>query len=407
MITATPKYKYNSMYLPFLFELTVNTVDMAYAKVFVKFQGAIVDTMLVPPYQEFGASTVFLVDVQRTLQLRKGTPSDGKISVFPSYNFTPTILPYQQTNTECYEFVSIDVEYYQFQNGLPVLTGTDVSEEYTALLGVRQIEEPENFEAFELSSSQTGKFLTRRASDISGVSTKLTRSQSLYLSFIDAVGINQFQIIALDAQGVPIYTATNVVIGLQEGQKTIGVGLPQLGYPSWTSGTFDPTDKNIKTLLFSVGSVGFFPFSNVQIFDIVDDCKDGLEVLWLNDLGGGESYVFRTETIKEISSKGSFARSPLTENPLVVRRSDSKGRFKFNNTETKVQYKCVSDFLNEVEAEYIKSLLYSMTVYAVIDTEFYQLQVEDGGFIESDNNDFKTQLEITFTRSVDQYSMIR
>ena len=37
LIRRTPKYKYNSMYLPFLFELTVNTVDMAYAKVFVKF----------------------------------------------------------------------------------------------------------------------------------------------------------------------------------------------------------------------------------------------------------------------------------------------------------------------------------------------------------------------------------
>ena len=48
-----------------------------------------------------------------------------------------------------------------------------------------------------------------------------------------------------------------------------------------------------------------------------------------------------------------------------------------------------------------------MEVYAVIDGDFYSLQVEDGSFIEDNNNDFKTQLEITFTMSVDQYSMIR
>ncbi|MCP4521689.1 MAG: hypothetical protein GY827_08390 [Cytophagales bacterium] len=406
MIVATPKYDYNSAYLPFLFELVFNGINMAYAQISVFIDGNFEETKFVAPRSSTNTTTSFTVDLQTSLQLRMGTPQFGISNVFPTFPVTPTQFPYQVVNDNNFKDVRIIVSYYQFQNNIPALAGRDVSQTYKALVGTRQINEPEEYIGFITGSSLQGKFLSRRKFSPTET-TPITRSQSLYFSFIADPNINSFQVIALNKQGLPIYNAVGNFLSSAGDIKTLGVGLPQLDYPSWLSGSFDPTDPEIDKYSVVVGNGNFSAFSQFFLFQVVPDCKEGLEVHWLNELGGGESYVFRTETIETLSVKGNFARSPLSADPFDVRKTFEKGRFKFNNADAKIQYTCVSDFLQRDEAEFLKGLLYATEVYAVIDGAFYSLQVEDGDFVIDDNNDFKTQLEVTLTRSVDQYTLIR
>ena len=72
-----------------------------------------------------------------------------------------------------------------------------------------------------------------------------------------------------------------------------------------------------------------------------------------------------------------------------------------------MQYQCKSKNLDSNEAEYIKSLLYTVECYIEIDGTYYQAQVEDATFDVDINNKHFTVLEILLTRSVDQISMIR
>ena len=254
-----------------------------------------------------------------------GTPQTGQISVFPRFLTNPTTQPYQAINPECYKNVDIIIEYFQYQNGLPVKIETETSPLYKALLGVRQLGELDDFTEYIPAPAPRAKFLTRR-SDTNA--TKITKSQSLYLSFLSTREMNTFSVASFDKNNVLIDTAVGQITSPSGDQKTIGAGLPQLDYASWISGSFDPTNPNINSYIIEVGSGTFQPYTKRQSFLVVDDCKEGLEVQWLNDLGGGESYVFRTETIKELSSKGSFARSPLLVDPFGTRKTFDKGRFK-------------------------------------------------------------------------------
>ena len=414
MIIAQPNYTYNSAYLPVLWQSFVFFTDMAYAKVTVQLTGAAgsEELLFAPQFEAFGA-TYFLFDIQRTLQLKMGTPQRLKSAVFPRFNTAPASFGYTAAAVECYISTFLDIEYYQYQNGLPVLVDQDTTNQADILLGVRQIEEDDSFAEYITAPASDAKFLTRRSHERP---TNITRNQSLYLNYINNREITTFRLQGFDKNDNLIYSGVHPQLNTGALQQTWGVGLPQLATyipGAFLSGSFDATDPNIKRYTVEVGNGDesglnrFVPFTVAQQFNVVDGCKDALEVNWLNDLGGGESYVFRTETITEITGKGSFARQPLISDPNLPRPKHDRGRFKFNNTETLVQYKCKSDFLNKDEAEYIKSLLYTMELYQIKDFDFFSLQVEDTSFVEDDNNEFYTQLEITFTASIDKYSMIR
>ena len=101
----------------------------------------------------------------------------------------------------------------------------------------------------------------------------------------------------------------------------------------------------------------FTPKTETYWFNVECQKEDSLNIIWMNDLGGGESYTFQTDIVKELKTKGTFAKRSLPLGSGSIVNKFQTSRFKFQNNETTVQYKCVSQNLNEYEAEYIKSLI--------------------------------------------------
>jgi hypothetical protein len=237
--------------------------------------------------------------------------------------------------------------------------------------------------------------------------TDIKENQDLFFSFYTDGTIN-----CVEVQPVfnnTLFSASYADISnLNTLQCTVGVGIKNLeGLPYFTT-AFDGSNLDCYSVTLGNYNRGVFtPKTETYWFNVVCQKEDSLTVIWMNDLGGGESYTFQAEVVQTLTSKGTFAKRALPLRPSTIVNKFVTSRFKYNNTASLVQYKCQSQHLNQIEAEYIKSLLLTMECYINIGGFYYQAQIEDATFDVDINIQHYTILELTITRSIDEYSMIR
>ena len=410
-----PIYQINSIYRPVFYRSSIANTNLAYATVDVFLDGNLIANKLQPVARINGANSEFDIDISRDLQLALGTRFNDPVflntknSIFPI--FANVFL--KSENPENTGTTTITVTYYEYDaNNLPVVLSTESTQPRTVSIAARQPTDDPDLAQYRQDGVSIKEILTRRVFGVRSnptvsEKTDIKENQDLGFSFYTDGTIN-----CVEVQPVINTTLINPsyadISNLNTLQCTVGVGIKNLeGLPYFTT-AFDGTNVDHYSVTLGNYDRGTFtPKTETYWFNVVCQKEDSLTVIWMNDLGGGESYTFQSEVVQSLTSKGTFAKRAL---PLfsgnVVSKFDTS-RFKYNNTASLVQYKCQSQHLNQIEAEYIKSLLLTMECYINIDGFYYQAQIEDATFDVDINIQHYTILELTITRSIDEYSMIR
>ena len=410
-----PIYQINSIYRPVFYRSSIANTNLAYATVDVFLDGTLIASKLQPVARINGANSEFDIDISRDLQLALGTRFNDPVflntknSIFPIFANVALVAE----NPENTGTTTITVTYYEYDaNNLPVVLSTESTQPRTVSIAIRQATDNPDLDQYRQDGINPKDILTRRVKGNyfgpdSSDKTDIKEDQDLFFSFYTDGTINCVEVQAFYTNQPPqVYNAE--LLGLNDLQCTVGVGIKNLeGLPYFTT-AFDGNNVTKYSVTLGTYDRGVFTIKTATYwFNVVCQKEDSLTVIWMNDLGGGESYTFQSEVVQSLTSKGTFAKRAL---PLfsggVVSKFDTS-RFKYNNTASLVQYKCKSQHLNQIEAEYIKSLLLTMECYINIDGLYYQAQIEDATFDVDINIQHYTVLELTITRSIDEYSMIR
>lgn len=410
-----PIYQINSIYRPVFYRASIANTNLAYATVEVVLNGNTIANKLQPVARINGANSEFDIDISRDLQLALGTRFNDPVflntknSIFPIF----ANVAFFSENPENTGTVTITVTYYEYDaNNLPVVFSLEATQPRTVSIATRQITDDPDLVQYRQDGINIKEILTRRVfgirlDPINSNATDIKTDQDLFFSFYNDNTINSIEVQPIFNNSFlpPAYAD---ISNLNTLQCTAGVGIKNLENLNYFSGSFSGQNIHLYSVTLGTFDRGvFIPKTETYWFNVVCQKEDSLTVIWMNDLGGGESYTFQAEVVQSLTSKGTFAKRAL---PLfsggVVSKFDTS-RFKYNNTSSIVQYKCKSQHLNEFEAEYIKSLLLTMECYINIDGLYYQAQIEDATFDVDINNQHYTVLELIITRSIDEYSMIR
>ena len=421
-IISTPPFDINSIYRPVEYEFSIINSPFApitYAIIEVRISGFLIATKLQPPNRIQGTQALFNVDISKDLQRNLGTDYSDDAPDLPINTIFPTTFN-QSLVVDNFRNVRgdivLNITYYGLNvQNLPIEITTESTDPITASIAIRQITDDPSLDEYIQDGINLKKALTRRPGGIlqdpnASERTTLTETQDLSLSFYDDGSINTFQIDAKNKKtSVGLFYADLSALTQFAIQKTVSVGLQSLQGLNYLTTSFAGVEVDQYGITFGDfrNPNIFTPLTETYWFDIVCAKPDSLNVIWMNDLGGGESYTFQAEVIQTLKTKGTYAKNTLS--PLAGFSSIKflSSRFKQNNVENLVQYQCKSKNLDSNEAEYIKSLLYTVECYIEIDGKYYQAQVEDATFDVDINNKHFTVLEILLTRSVDQISMIR
>ena len=410
-----PQYQINSIYRPVFYRSSIVSTNLAYATVDVFLDGNLIASKLQPVARINGASSEFDIDISRDLQLALGTRfnstlfTDTKNSIFPLF----ANVVYRTENPENTGTTTITVTYYEYDaNNLPVVLSTESTQPRTVSIAVRQPTDDPDLAQYRQDGINPKEVLTRRAKGFyfgpdASPRTDIKENQDLFFSFYTDGTINCVEVQAFYTTQPPqVYNAE--LLGLNDLQCTVGVGIKNLEGLPYFATAFDGDNVTHYSVTFGTYDRGTFTIkTDTYWFNVVCQKEDSLSIIWMNDLGGGESYTFQAEVVQTLTAKGTFAKRALPLYTTTLVNKFETSRFKYNNTSSLVQYKCQSQHLNQIEAEYIKSLLLTMECYIDIDGFYYQAQIEDATFDVDINIQHYTILELTITRSIDEYSMIR
>ncbi len=413
MILFSPPYSRNSIYRPVTWYFSFQAANLIYAEVRLVSGGQLVAVNQVRPVQtDFTNTSFFLYDASKLLQSKIGIQPATKTNIFP----TPLDGFYEINNATITESANLLITYYALgPDNTPVVVGGESTGAAICVNSCVQIGELESLEEYVLGIGFIlKKILTRRppgSPNRFDTYQKIKNYQTLNLTYfpdrfttVARITFTRENLTFIGEYFVKLFT-TGVA-------RTVGLGLKQLETAPYLTGAPVLPDNEIKYMTIELGNGTGFSFvsQTVQYCYNIDYCNKGLEVHFMNDLSGFDSFIFDNSIIKERSTKGLGARKGLTVDFTYLNpglNQEDYGRFKYNNEDTKEEIKIVSQDLTPNEVQLLTPLIYSPEVYIIENGLVFSVQVLDTVFVVDDLNNSTTRLELTIVKSIDRFVQIR
>jgi hypothetical protein len=401
-IITTPGTSPLSAYLPNVFvtsQASANEVKWAYVEIFINTIS--IATIAVPLRDEQPLGTYnFEFDIQAILQDALQPFADQKSEVISAFNATSIGLI---TAAQLTYYVDVTYKYIDPTTGLLTDLGvTDTSGDFYALAGTLQRTEAQNFTAFipVAAAPNFQRWLTNAP-----LTQNICSTENAFLSHIAINAATKMRVRTYNSSGVLIdegYTDvdTSPIFEVQR----LGVGVPNLSGIAWTDNTGAPTTVSFSgiayyTIELSSFAPGFPYYLEIRRFNLVSCCDGAARVHWLNLLGGGDAYTFKSK--QRVSNSISYTQATKTLDKTF--NYSDKGAFKIHSTSRKI-YEATSEPLSVEEAEWLKELALSVEAYLETEAGFLPIivTVEEVEVEKQVNGELNlVQIKITFQEAND------
>ena len=368
-IVQQPQYNPTSIYQPVVYEVklaTANPNEVKYCQYTINVDGVAIAKDRKEYYKTVNLGLgvfeyYFLIDVQSFLQ-RYYAPNKDKSSMFGALGAAS-----DSENTDAHAEVILDLTYLEL-NGLTgkifVAPTTESSTSIYCTLAKRQNGDDRSLATY--TASPFRDFLTK-----SPRSLATCDSLNQFLSYYtDGTIFNYMRVVLFDSAGLILstdYTLTNAVTN---SQNTISTGLAQLQTipaGSWLSGVA-PNFAAAASYKVDIGEGVLAPsFSYTrkteEFFYVIEDCcNKKLQVFWLNDLGGVDTYQLPFLSLEDTISADQFEKPLAWDAGAVVPHAQyDYGRLR-NNIKAVRKYTINTKVTNS-EYAWLRSILWSAELY--------------------------------------------
>lgn len=344
----------------------------------------------------------FDVDVQGVVQDVLRPSTSAKSSMFASTSAWQVV-----ENTDALADVYIQGFYeYRDGNGLLVTsTAADVSSTAYAFIGTRQNQEPMTWDDHWYgASSGTIDFLTNAPTAVD-----IARDEPAFVSLItEGVNAVRFSFYASKFPGGSSSAVVRILDDINLGEikmQTLALGPKQLIEDSaavyLTPGTFPTsftglTHYTYQGIYFNTASSAITNRTVERRFDMVERCGHAVQFLFLNRLGGVDTYTFEDLVEKTQETAGEILERQLDWFAAGVPGSHQpyqRGRFK-TNIESILKLS-IRQELTTAEAEWLAELLSSPEVYLFQGDKFVNTVIEAGRQVLDRSRSWRSDFSLT------------